>query len=166
MYQVNSTFILQEEDFNRIRTRNNLQPNTNLIKEANPSSSCKLDLPLNLDLIQQMSLVHNVKARFKPKPIQNHHLQLGSLAWHFVFSGKISKTQQEYIQEIWRNRNSEEYWRIAKKIFSSVCSMTNFNLIPRCCLCSCIPLCIDSLQAVTHTCPNCNAFIGRYKGGI
>ena len=78
-YQVNSRFILQE-DFNRIRTRNNLQPNTNLIKEANPSSNCKLDLPLNLDLIQQMSLVHNVKAWFKPKPNQNHHLQLISLS--------------------------------------------------------------------------------------
>ena len=89
MNQVISRFILQE-DFNKISTRNNLQPNTNLIKEANPSSSCKLDLPLNLDLIQQMSLVHNVKARFKPKPNQNHLLQLGSLAWHFVFSGKIT----------------------------------------------------------------------------
>merc|ERR1712062_343368 len=34
--------------------------------------------------------------------------------------------------------------------------------------CACIPCCVDSLKAVTHTCPNpdCKAFIGRYKGGI
>lgn len=29
-----------------------------------------------------------------------------------------------------------------------------------CCL---IPLCVDSLKDVTHTCPNCQAFLGRYK---
>jgi lipopolysaccharide-induced tumor necrosis factor-alpha factor len=31
--------------------------------------------------------------------------------------------------------------------------------------CMCIPCCIDSLQTVTHKCPNCNKFLGRYKGG-
>lgn len=29
---------------------------------------------------------------------------------------------------------------------------------------SCIPCCIDSLQSVTHKCPNCKNFLGRYKG--
>jgi len=31
--------------------------------------------------------------------------------------------------------------------------------------CMCIPCCIDSLQTVTHKCPNCKKFLGRYKGG-
>merc|ERR1711962_1009618 len=29
-----------------------------------------------------------------------------------------------------------------------------------CCL---IPLAVDSLKDVSHTCPNCNAFLGKYK---
>jgi len=29
---------------------------------------------------------------------------------------------------------------------------------------SCIPCCIDSMQSVTHKCPNCKNFLGRYKG--
>ncbi len=33
-------------------------------------------------------------------------------------------------------------------------------------LCACIPCCIDSLNVVTHKCPNCNNFLGRYKGGM
>jgi len=32
--------------------------------------------------------------------------------------------------------------------------------------CACIPCCIDSLQQVTHSCPNCKNFLGRYKGGL
>eukprot|EP00088_Acartia_fossae_P041330 TRINITY_DN4323_c0_g2_i1.p1 TRINITY_DN4323_c0_g2~~TRINITY_DN4323_c0_g2_i1.p1 ORF type:complete len:192 (-),score=58.53 TRINITY_DN4323_c0_g2_i1:306-815(-) len=31
--------------------------------------------------------------------------------------------------------------------------------------CMCIPCCIDSLQTVTHKCPNCDKFLGRYRGG-
>jgi len=31
--------------------------------------------------------------------------------------------------------------------------------------CMCIPCWIDSCQTVTHKCPNCNKFLGRYKGG-
>jgi lipopolysaccharide-induced tumor necrosis factor-alpha factor len=36
-----------------------------------------------------------------------------------------------------------------------------------CILCwplSCVPCCIDSLQDVTHTCPNCRKVVGTYKG--
>jgi len=33
-------------------------------------------------------------------------------------------------------------------------------------LCACIPCCIDSLNSVTHKCPNCKNFLGRYKGGL
>jgi len=33
-------------------------------------------------------------------------------------------------------------------------------------VCACIPCCIDSLQQVTHSCPNCKNFLGRYKGGL
>jgi len=29
---------------------------------------------------------------------------------------------------------------------------------------SCIPCCIDSMQSVTHKCPSCKNFLGRYKG--
>jgi len=32
--------------------------------------------------------------------------------------------------------------------------------------CACIPCCIDSLNSVTHKCPNCKNFLGRYKGGM
>jgi lipopolysaccharide-induced tumor necrosis factor-alpha factor len=32
--------------------------------------------------------------------------------------------------------------------------------------CACIPCCIDSLNSVTHRCPNCKHFLGRYKGGL
>merc|ERR1712244_94700 len=32
--------------------------------------------------------------------------------------------------------------------------------------CACIPCCIESLNTVTHKCPNCKAFLGRYKGGM
>jgi len=32
--------------------------------------------------------------------------------------------------------------------------------------CACIPCCIDDLNTVEHKCPNCNAFLGRYKGGM
>ncbi|TRY62909.1 hypothetical protein TCAL_08209 [Tigriopus californicus] len=32
--------------------------------------------------------------------------------------------------------------------------------------CACIPCCIDSLNSVTHKCPNCRNFLGRYKGGF
>ena len=32
--------------------------------------------------------------------------------------------------------------------------------------CACIPCCIDSLQQVTHSCPNCNNTLGIYKGGL
>jgi len=32
--------------------------------------------------------------------------------------------------------------------------------------CACIPCCIDSLNSVTHKCPQCKQFLGRYKGGM
>merc|ERR1712154_728777 len=32
--------------------------------------------------------------------------------------------------------------------------------------CACIPCCMDSLQDVTHRCPNCNNVLGRYKGKL
>jgi len=32
-----------------------------------------------------------------------------------------------------------------------------------CCLCACIPCCIDALRDVRHSCPNCNSFIGRFE---
>jgi len=32
--------------------------------------------------------------------------------------------------------------------------------------CACIPCCIDTLNSVTHKCPNCKHFLGRYKGGM
>jgi len=32
--------------------------------------------------------------------------------------------------------------------------------------CACVPCCIESLNSVTHKCPNCKAFLGRYKGGM
>jgi len=32
--------------------------------------------------------------------------------------------------------------------------------------CSCIPCCVDSMQQVTHSCPSCKNFLGRYKGGL
>jgi len=32
-----------------------------------------------------------------------------------------------------------------------------------CCLIPC--MCMDSMQNVTHTCPNCNTFLGRYSPG-
>lgn len=32
--------------------------------------------------------------------------------------------------------------------------------------CACIPCCIESLNSVTHKCPNCKNFLGRYKGGM
>ncbi|XP_033610620.1 lipopolysaccharide-induced tumor necrosis factor-alpha factor homolog isoform X2 [Cryptotermes secundus] len=32
-----------------------------------------------------------------------------------------------------------------------------------CCLCSCIPYCMDSCKNVRHTCPNCKTFLGMYK---
>jgi len=35
-----------------------------------------------------------------------------------------------------------------------------------CCICwplSCVPCCIDSLQDVTHKCPNCKKTLGTYK---
>ena len=34
------------------------------------------------------------------------------------------------------------------------------------CCCACIPCCIDDFNQVEHKCPNCNAFLGRYKGGM
>jgi len=33
-------------------------------------------------------------------------------------------------------------------------------------MCACIPCCMDSLNSVTHKCPNCKNFLGRYKGGL
>jgi len=33
----------------------------------------------------------------------------------------------------------------------------------RCCLCSCIPYCMDSCKSVTHSCPNCKTYLGIYK---
>merc|ERR1712105_218238 len=30
--------------------------------------------------------------------------------------------------------------------------------------CFCLPFCVDSLQDVKHTCPNCKHTIGRYRG--
>jgi len=35
------------------------------------------------------------------------------------------------------------------------------------CWCGCclIPFCMDSMKDVLHTCPNCNAKMGKYKGG-
>jgi len=33
-------------------------------------------------------------------------------------------------------------------------------------VCACVPCCIDSLNTVTHKCPNCKHFLGRYKGGL
>lgn len=32
-------------------------------------------------------------------------------------------------------------------------------------LCACIPCCMDSLSDVSHSCPNCKKFLGRYSGG-
>jgi len=32
--------------------------------------------------------------------------------------------------------------------------------------CACVPCCIESLNSVTHKCPNCKNFLGRYKGGM
>ncbi len=32
--------------------------------------------------------------------------------------------------------------------------------------CCCIPMCIDSWQDVTHTCPNCNIVLGKYHHGF
>lgn len=32
-----------------------------------------------------------------------------------------------------------------------------------CCLCSCIPYCMDSCKSVTHSCPNCKTYLGIYK---
>jgi len=32
--------------------------------------------------------------------------------------------------------------------------------------CACIPCCVDSMQQVTHSCPSCQNFLGRYKGGL
>jgi len=32
--------------------------------------------------------------------------------------------------------------------------------------CACIPCCVDSMQQVTHSCPSCGNFLGRYKGGL
>jgi len=36
-----------------------------------------------------------------------------------------------------------------------------------CCIpCCCIPCCVDSLQDVTHRCPNCKNNLGRYNGKL
>jgi len=32
--------------------------------------------------------------------------------------------------------------------------------------CACIPCCVDSMQQVSHKCPNCKHFLGRYRGGL
>jgi len=32
--------------------------------------------------------------------------------------------------------------------------------------CACVPCCVDSMQQVTHSCPSCKNFLGRYKGGL
>jgi lipopolysaccharide-induced tumor necrosis factor-alpha factor len=32
--------------------------------------------------------------------------------------------------------------------------------------CACIPCCVDGLKDVKHTCPNCNKYLGMYKGGL
>ncbi|XP_046664050.1 lipopolysaccharide-induced tumor necrosis factor-alpha factor homolog [Homalodisca vitripennis] len=32
-----------------------------------------------------------------------------------------------------------------------------------CCLCSCIPYCMDSMKEVRHTCPKCKAYLGTYR---
>eukprot|EP00096_Caligus_rogercresseyi_P015442 TRINITY_DN787_c0_g1_i3.p1 TRINITY_DN787_c0_g1~~TRINITY_DN787_c0_g1_i3.p1 ORF type:complete len:167 (+),score=47.04 TRINITY_DN787_c0_g1_i3:71-571(+) len=32
--------------------------------------------------------------------------------------------------------------------------------------CACVPCCIDQLNCVTHKCPQCQTFLGRYKGGM
>ncbi|XP_054274228.1 lipopolysaccharide-induced tumor necrosis factor-alpha factor homolog [Macrosteles quadrilineatus] len=32
-----------------------------------------------------------------------------------------------------------------------------------CCLCSCIPYCMDSMSLVVHTCPKCKAHLGTYE---
>ena len=31
--------------------------------------------------------------------------------------------------------------------------------------CVCVPCCVPSWRDVTHTCPNCNCLIGKYRGG-
>ena len=32
--------------------------------------------------------------------------------------------------------------------------------------CACIPCCIDDFNQVEHRCPNCNAYLGRFNGGM
>nr|ACO14727.1 LITAF homolog [Caligus clemensi] len=32
--------------------------------------------------------------------------------------------------------------------------------------CACVPCCIEQLNCVTHKCPQCQTFLGRYKGGM
>lgn len=33
-----------------------------------------------------------------------------------------------------------------------------------CCLCSCLPYCMNAFMSVHHSCPNCKAYIGTWKG--
>merc|ERR1712088_693100 len=32
--------------------------------------------------------------------------------------------------------------------------------------CFCVPFCVDGFKDVKHSCPNCNATLGRYKGCV
>uniref|UniRef100_A0A1B6CZB9 LITAF domain-containing protein n=1 Tax=Clastoptera arizonana TaxID=38151 RepID=A0A1B6CZB9_9HEMI len=32
-----------------------------------------------------------------------------------------------------------------------------------CCICSCLPFCMNSFKVVNHSCPNCKAFLGSYR---
>ncbi|XP_050524570.1 lipopolysaccharide-induced tumor necrosis factor-alpha factor homolog [Daktulosphaira vitifoliae] len=40
------------------------------------------------------------------------------------------------------------------------CALTYFT---SCCLCSCLPFCMDAFKMVHHTCPQCKTFLGTYK---
>lgn len=42
-----------------------------------------------------------------------------------------------------------------------LCCMLLF--IVGCCVCSCIPFCMDNFKNCKHSCPSCGSFIGIYK---